>query len=451
MKFTDSNVAAVQPTDKDQWLADDEVPGFYLRIRKAVTRDGVMAGGGKTFCIKYKRASVSQTVTIGRVEHWSATNARSEAKQLLAAVDRREDPAADRAERRGRPNLKTVATEWLGFDPMDKAAKPKKAASRKASTQDGYARILRLHVLPKLGNLPLDDITAKAVGRIAKALSDRPAQRNKTLRALSSLYGWAGKPEQRHCAKGYNPAASDEVARVEDNKCERFLTSEELARLGEAIRQAETEGLQVKKRTDKRAPKGEQRVIIDQFAAAAIRLLLLTGCRLREILNLEWTRIDFERGIINLREAKSGRRPVILNAPALQILNELPRVGRYVIAGSAAGSKVEKPRHDIKRSWQRVRVAANLSDVRGHDLRHTVGAFSAGAGMGLQLTGAILGHKSVQATQRYAHLANDPLKRASERVGGEIAAHLGLARPTANEGEVDAAAGGNVVSIRDGR
>jgi hypothetical protein len=162
---------------KDQWLADDEVPAFYLRVRPK---------GGKTYVVKYKRAGVSQTVTIGRVEHWSAAKARTEAKQLLAAVDRGADPAMVRAERRAKPSLHAVVTEWLGFEPCD--AEPTKSAARKASTQDGYARVLRLHVIPAVGNLPMDDITAAAVGRIAKALSDRPAQRNKTLRVLSSLF-----------------------------------------------------------------------------------------------------------------------------------------------------------------------------------------------------------------------------------------------------------------------
>jgi integrase len=444
MKFTDSNVASIEPTDRDAWVKDDEVPGFYLRVRPK---------GGKAYVVKYKRAGISQTVTIGRVEHWSAAKARAEAKQLLAAVDRGADPALERAERRAKPSLHVVVTEWLGFDPMDEKARkrPTKSESRKASTQLAYADILRLHVIPAVGSLPLDDITAAAVGRIAKALSDRPAQRNKTLRVLSSLFRWAAKPKQRYCIKGHNPAASDEVERVKEEGRERFLTTAELTRLGEIIRQAETKGLPVKQRIDKRAPKAEQRVVIDRFAAAAIRLLLLTGCRLREILNLQWASIDFERGIINLSEAKRGRRPVILNAPALEILNELPHVGRFVIAGSTAGvGDTERPRYDIKRSWQRVREAAGLTDVRGHDLRHTVGAFSASLGMGLQITGAILGHKSTQATQRYAHLANHPLKRATERVGGEIAAHLGLAgKGAVSEGENDSEeqAAGNVVPL----
>jgi integrase len=411
MKFTDASIAAVPPTNREQWLKDDALPGFYLRVQPS---------GAKSYAVKYSRRGKSQTVTIGRVETWNASGARAEAKQLLAAVNRGLDPAADRASRRAALSLHEVAKLWLGFDPIDEKAKPKNAAKRKASTQDGYARALRLHVIPRIGSHALDDISTAAIGRIAKALHEHPAQRNKTLRIMSSLFTWAAK--NGHCKKGHNPAAAAEIERVAEEGKERFLTSEELARLGAAIRQAETIGLLVKQRTDKRAPKVGQRVIVDQFAAAAIRLLLLTGCRLREILHLEWTRVDFERGVITLAEAKRGRRPVILNAPALQILSELPRIGRFVIASTVE----DKPRADIKRAWQRVREAAGLADVRGHDLRHTAGAVSAGSGFGLQITGALLGHKSVQATQRYAHLADDPLRRAAERVGSEIASRLGV-------------------------
>ncbi|MCG2639426.1 MULTISPECIES: site-specific integrase [Bradyrhizobium] len=407
MKFTDASVVAVQPTDREQWFKDDALPGLYLRVQPS---------GAKSYAVKYSRRGKSQTVTIGRVETWNASQARAEAKQLLAAVNRGIDPAADRAARRAALSLHDVTKLWLGFDPMDEKAKAKKAAKRKASTQDGYARALRLHVIPRIGSHALDDINTAAIGRVAKALHEHPAQRNKTLRVLSSLFTWAGK--NGHCQKSHNPAAATEVERVVEEGKERFLTSEELTRLGEAIRQAETVGLPVQSGDDPRS----RSVIIDQFAAAAIRLLLLTGCRLREVLNLEWTRVDFERGVINLSEAKRGRRPVILNAPALQILSELPRIGRFVIASTVEN----KPRADIKRAWQRVRAAAGLPDVRGHDLRHTAGAVSASSGLGLQITGALLGHKSVQATQRYAHLADDPLRRAAERVGSEIASRLGV-------------------------
>ena len=120
-----------------QYVEDDALPGFYLRVQPS---------GAKSYAVKYSRRGKSQTVTIGRVNTWNASQARAEAKQLLAAVNRGIDPAADRAARRAALSLHEVAKLWLGFDPMDEKAKPKKAPKRKASTQDGYARALRLHV-----------------------------------------------------------------------------------------------------------------------------------------------------------------------------------------------------------------------------------------------------------------------------------------------------------------
>lgn len=414
MKLTDANVASTVAAARDQWIADDELHSFYLRVRPS---------GAKSFVLKYSRRGLSRTVTIGRCEHWTAAKARAEARQLLAAVDRGADPAAERAAGRAALNLSEVATEWLGFNPV--GGKPKRAARRKASTQAGYADILRLHVLPKLGKLRLEDVGTATLGRVAKSLSDRPALRNKTLRVMSSLFTWAAK--NGHCAKGYNPASASEIDRVAEEARSRFLTADEMIRLGAVLAEVHSAGLPVSAGDDD-APR---RTAADPHAAAAVKLLLLTGCRLREILHLRWNDIDEERGLLNLPEAKRGKRSVILNAPALQILASLPRTGEFVIASSDP----TRPRADVKRVWDRIRAAAGLEGVRIHDLRHTAGAVAASSGLGLQITGALLGHKSTQATARYAHLANEPLRRAAERVGGEIAGHLGLA-PDARQAEV---------------
>jgi integrase len=159
---------------------------------------------------------------------------------------------------------------------------------------------------------------------------------------------------------------------------------------------------------------------IGPFAAAAIQLLLFTGCRLREILHLKWEQVDLERGLLFLPDSKTGRKTIILNAPALAVLTKLERVGSYVIPGD----DLEKPRADLKRPWEAVSKRAGLYGVRLHDLRHTYASFGAGGGLGLPIIGKLLGHTQASTTQRYAHLDNDPLRRASEQIGGTIAAAL---------------------------
>jgi integrase len=158
---------------------------------------------------------------------------------------------------------------------------------------------------------------------------------------------------------------------------------------------------------------------------AAICLLLLTGCRLREILNLRWSEVDLERGLLLLRDSKTGRKTVILNRAAISVLDSLDRAGACVIPGD----DLDRPRHDLKRPWDHIRAAAQLNDVRLHDLRHTHASIGAGAGFGLPVVGRLLGHASAATTQRYAHIADDPARRASEAIGAHLAEALNRGDP----------------------
>ncbi len=144
-----------------------------------------------------------------------------------------------------------------------------------------------------------------------------------------------------------------------------------------------------------------------------------------EILRLRWADADLERGLLFLPDSKTGRKTIVLNTPAAAILAALPRLGVYVIAGDDAGNKDEKPRADLKRPWIALRKQAKLEGVRIHDLRHTYASFGAGGGLGLPIIGKLLGHTQSATTARYAHLDNDPLRRASESIAGRIAEAMG--------------------------
>jgi integrase len=152
-----------------------------------------------------------------------------------------------------------------------------------------------------------------------------------------------------------------------------------------------------------------------------LRLLILTGARLREILGLKWEYVDMERGLLFLPDSKTGRKTIVLNAPALAVLSALPRVGSYVIMGDHP----EKSRNDLSRPWKLVSKHAALEGVRLHDLRHTHASFGAAAGLGLPIIGRLLGHTQPSTTQRYAHLDIDPLRRASENIGSRLATAMG--------------------------
>ena len=185
---------------------------------------------------------------------------------------------------------------------------------------------------------------------------------------------------------------------------ERFLATEELARLGAVLSEAE--------RTATELPS----------VIAAIRLLIFTGARLGEILSLQWRDVDFERACLRLPESKTGAKVIHLNAPAMEVLNGLAREegNPWVIAGRLPG----KPLVNLRRPWHRIREAAGLEDVRLHDLRHSFASVGVTSGLSLPMIGALLGHAQPATTARYAHLAADPLKQAADLIGDRIAAAM---------------------------
>jgi integrase len=242
---------------------------------------------------------------------------------------------------------------------------------------------------------------------------------------LSGVYSFASR--RRLIPEGVNPVRG--IEKFRERRRERYLSTEELGRLGEALRVGETEGWPWPEKAGgprKHGRKPEDRKsLLSKHVGAAFRLLLFTGCRLREILHLRWSEVDFERGFLLLPDSKTDWKPVVLNAPALQVLAEVPRIGGFVILGDDPN----KPRADLAKPWKALKRHAGLQGVRIHDLRHTHASIGAGAGLGLPIIGKLLGHKHVETTARYAHLADDPLRRASERIGDEIATALGGKRP----------------------
>jgi integrase len=166
------------------------------------------------------------------------------------------------------------------------------------------------------------------------------------------------------------------------------------------------------------------------IALAAIRLLVLTGCRKSEILTLQWDHVDFERSCLRLPDSKTGAKVVQLGAPALAVLAKFPRVENYVLPGAAAGKHLV----GLPRVWERLRKRAKLTDVRLHDLRHSFASVGAASGDSLLVIGKLLGHRDPKTTSRYAHLADDPLKAAADRISTNIA--LAMTRSPKGGGKV---------------
>ena len=185
---------------------------------------------------------------------------------------------------------------------------------------------------------------------------------------------------------------------------ERFLTEEEFRRLGRVLSEVEADG------------------VIPAQAAAALRLLMLTGCRRGEILTLRWEGVDLAAGELRLADNKTGARTIPLSPEAVRVLAGLPRVAGnpWVVSGTAAGVRMS----DISPSWQVVRARAGLEDVRLHDLRHSFASRALALGESLPMIGKLLGHARVETTARYAHLARNSVDASPARVAASIGADI---------------------------
>jgi integrase len=409
-------VDSLKSTAEDHFVWDDTLIGFGVRVQPT---------GAKSYVVKYRagsgRGAPTRRVTLGRVGTLTPDEARALARKTLAAVAHGGDPAAVKAAERRASTLRELAEIFLA-DHVE--------AKRKATTAAHYRSLLEKVVLPELGSRKAEQVTPSDLAKLHAKMRDRPYQANRMLEVVGSLYSFASK--RKILAFVSNPARG--IEQYPEKGRERYLTADELSRLGDAVREAETAGLPYEideaKPTAKHAPKEtRRRTKIGPYAAAAVRLLILTGARLREILHLKWDHVDLERGLLLLPDSKTGKKAIVLNAPALDILANLPRVGAYVIAGQSAGSGDDKPRADLNRPWRAIVKRANLNGLRIHDLRHTHASVGAGLGLGLPIIGKLLGHTQASTTARYAHLDADPLRRASEHIGSRLAAAMGDLKP----------------------
>jgi integrase len=296
-------------------------------------------------------------MTLGRYGPVTVEEARDRAMKLIGAVADGKDPANTLTEYRRSPTIADAAAEFLTEHV---------ATKRKPTTEALYRHVVHGCIVPALGERKIRDLTKAEVSRYHNSMRSTPYLANRALAVLGSLYTWAGR--RGLVAEEFNP--TKRIEKFREARRERFLTSEELQRLGDTLREAETTGIpwevDEEKPSAKHAPKEDKRFsVISPYAVAAVRLLLFTGCRLREILGLRWEHVDFERGLLLLSESKSGRKPIMLGAPALRILADLPPAGTYVIVGHDP----EKPRTDLKRPWAAIRRRAKLAGVRIHDLR----------------------------------------------------------------------------------
>ena len=339
--------------DKDAVFWDRELPGFGLRVYPS---------GAKVYVVQTRCAGRSKRATVGRHGDVSPDQARKEAARIIARIKAGEEaiPVAPKAD----PTMAELAERYQ---------REHVAMRCRPATAAHYGIMLAKHIVPALGKLKVAEVERKHILAFHYELREKPTVANRALDMLIKMFNLAEVWELR--PPGKNPCRFVRRYKVQAQH-ERFLTAEELGRLGRALDAAPAERL------------------ASRHGAAAIRLLVLTGCRRNEILGLRWEDVGFEAGELRLRDTKTGARVVPLTPAAAEVLEDLPRVpsNPWVFPGKKRGTH----QRNINDSWDRIRKRAGLDGVRLHDLRHSFASRALALGESLSMIGKLLGHTQVQ-------------------------------------------------------
>jgi integrase len=397
-RFVDRLTAG--PGDVVHW--DDGLAGFGVRVKPS---------GAMTYVVQYRNAlGQSKRLTVAKVGVLTPEEARREAVAALASVAKGKDPVADKRAQRADLTVSALVARYLEEGPADKPTK-------KASSWRIDASNLHRHVVPLLGRRHLATLTKADVQKFQRDVTEGKtagevagAKKRGRIRVrggagtawratavLSAMLGWAVD----RALRVDNPAEGVQLNKLA--KRERFLTNEELTRLGAALAELQRQG-------------------VNPASLAIIRLLLLTGARRDEIAGARWEHVDFQRGVLLLPDSKTGAKAVPLAAPALEVLSKLPRDDRSPWVFPAA--RGEGHHVGVPKVWRKLREMVGLKGVRLHDLRHTHASVGVALNQSLFIVGKILGHKRPQTTEKYAHLALDPIRAAAEQTAQRLVGAL---------------------------
>ena len=380
-RITKRLVDSTTPKDTDYFVWDSDMPGFGLRVMKS---------GKKSYMVQYRHGGRTRRVTFGRAGVMTPEEARKEARELLTAAGKGDNPADDIQKYRATPTVSDICDRFM---------REYVPTHCKESTRKEYKRAVELFIKPGIGARKITDISRTEIAKLHHNYRTKPYQANRTLGVLSVMFNqceiWGLRPD------GSNPCRH--VKKYREEKRERFLTEEEVKRLWQTLETCERDGSET------------------VSACNAFRLLILTGCRLREIQTLKWEYIKPDG--IYLPDSKTGAKKLFIGKDVRELLKGIKRVkdNPYVITGA-----VEKQHlTDLQKPWRRIRKKAELEDVRIHDLRHSFASFSLASGLTLAEIGKLLGHNQVQTTARYAHLAEKIADQAADKAAKSIMTALG--------------------------
>ncbi len=388
MKLTKRTVEALPTKAKDYFVWDSELAGFGVRI---------FASGRKSYLVQYRAAGRSRRRSIGRHGVLTSDEARNEARKLLGDIAKGGNPAEERQARLRAPTMASLCERFLEDYAMNFC---------KPSTRRGYEIMMRTCIRPHFGTRKIADICRADIVAFHHEMRGRPYMANRCVSVLSRMFNLAEDWGLR--AEGSNPARRIKKYREEEKK--RYLSDAEQMRLGSVLASRMEEGLET------------------PHVVAALYLLMLTGCRLGEILTLQWDFVTAHH--LELPDSKTGKRRIPLPREAYDVIMSLERrTGNpFVILGETEDGHLI----NLQKPWSRIKKEAGLDDVRMHDLRHTYASVAVMSGIDPFLLKEIMGHRNLATTLRYAHFADEAVQRAAGSVASRLAQAI---RPSSSKTE----------------
>lgn len=360
--------------DKLSQYWDESLKGFGVIV---------LPSGRRTYCIQYRNQNrVLKRLKIGVHGQLTTEEARALARKHLASVAHGEDPSTQNQDTKKLPLIKDLAQDYL-----------ERHASKKRSYKEDKRMIEKI-ILPALGDQQVQKVSRRDIESLHLQLEKTSVQGNRVLALLSKMFtlalkwGWCSE----HPVKG--------IQRYHEEKRDIWLRDQELNRFWEAVERYPT-----------RPP------------ALALKILIYTGARKNELLKATWDQFELEKGVWtkpprSMKDKKLHHLP--LSEQTVAVLKALKTMNTKNSSYLFPGPKGDKPLEDIKRFWNKIRKEADIEEVHIHDLRHTYASHLVSSGLSLSIVGKLLGHTQASTTQRYAHLADEPLREATALFGAKM-------------------------------
>ena len=359
------------PKHGNRILYDAQIPGFGVRIT---------AAGALSFILNYHVHGRERRFTIGKHPEWSVIAARNRALELRRKINEGVDPLGEREQERTQPTMNDLCNEYLQQHAL--------VHKRSHSVRDDKQMIAGI-ITPRIGSLRISAVSRQGIAKLHASLKPTPYLANRVLALLSKMFSLA---IEWHWVD-HNPAQG--IPRFHEDRRERWLQPEELQRFVEALNGYH-----------------------NQNVADAFRLLLLTGSRKSEVLTAEWSMFDLQQGLWTKPSSHTKEKQIEhipLSVQAVELLTRMKEQsdGICFLFPGLNG----QPRTTLRVGWSKICKAAGLNDVRVHDLRHSYASYLVSSGVSLHIVGKLLGHTQPQTTQRYAHVAHESLRDASNLFG----------------------------------